>query len=160
MNNDTFLTEHFTWAEALRTDHRNIQNVIEEPASMENILRTAVKLEKVRAILGKPIIVNSWYRCRALNSLIGGAVNSDHIRGAAVDFISPQFGTPLEICKKLIEEKTLLGFKQLILEHTWVHISWELIPNTIPKLEVLSLLATGGYAKGLTDKQGNPLATA
>lgn len=157
MNNDTFLTDHFTWAEAVRTDHRNVQNVIEAPASFENILRTAIKMEKVRAILGTPIIINSWYRCTALNRAIGGAVNSDHIRGAAVDFVSPKFGVPLEICKKLIAEKSLLGFKQLILEHTWVHISWDLIPNTIPKMEVLSLLESGGYARGLTDKQGNSL---
>lgn len=157
MNDDRFLTEHFTWAEAVHTSHRGIDNVIKDQAVWENIARTAVKLEKVRACLNVPIVVSSWYRCSALNDAVGGAKNSDHLIGAAVDFIAPAYGSPAEVAKKLIHFASLVGFKQLILEHTWVHISWDMIPNVLPKLEVLSLLNGGGYARGLTDKSGVPV---
>lgn len=153
-----YLTEHFTWAESVITTHREIDNTIHSQEVLDNIPKTAVKLEKVRALLNSPIIVSSWYRCPELNAAVGGAKNSDHMRGAAVDFIAPQFGTPYEIAKRIAADSSLIGFKQLILEHTWVHISWELIPNVLPRLEILSLLAGGGYAKGFTDKQGNILS--
>jgi hypothetical protein len=152
-----YLTEHFTWAEAVITTHREIQNTIESSEALDNIPKTAVKLEKVRTLLGVPIIVSSWYRNPTLNAAIGGAKNSDHMYGRAVDFIAPQFGTPYEVAKRIAQDSSLIGFKQLIMEHTWVHISWELIPNVLPRLEILSLLEDGGYAKGFTDKQGNVL---
>ena len=147
--------------EVFHTSHRSIVN--DPPAELEsqivqNITRTAVKFEKVRAILGTPITVSSWYRNPTLNAAVGGAAKSDHLSGCAVDFIAPKFGSPLDICRVLKDHASLLGFKQLILEHTWVHISWEPIPGVQPKLEVLSLLEGGRYAIGLTDKLGNPLA--
>lgn len=153
------LSDHFTLAEASITEHREIDNSIPE-SLLPVISRAAVKMEKVRAILGdKSIHVNSWYRCPALNAAIGSKPTSDHLRGQAVDFVAPAFGSPLEICKALQNAAWALGFKQLILEHTWVHISWELtIPNATPKLEVLSLLSGGRFAVGLTDKNGNLLA--
>lgn len=158
MNNNINLTEHFTWFEAVHTNHRGIDNTIQRIEIHENIIRTAVKMEKVRAILGAPIFISSWYRCLELNTAVGGASNSDHMRGAAVDFVAPKFGSPLEIAKAIISQEMLINFKQLILEHTWVHISWDLIPNAIPKREVLSLLESGGYARGLTDIHGKALA--
>lgn len=157
MNNDIMLTDHFSWAEATITQHREIDNSIKDANVLQQIPRTAVKLEKVRALLGVPLVVNSWYRSPELNAAVGGVKNSDHISGCAVDFVAPQFGSCLEIAKKLRENADLLGFKQLILEHTWVHISFP-IPGVAPKLEVLSLLEGGRYAPGLTNKLGIALA--
>jgi zinc D-Ala-D-Ala carboxypeptidase len=156
-NNLKFLTEHFTWAEAVVTNHRSIDNTIDNAQVLDNIPKTATKLEKVRALLGVPILVSSWYRCPELNAAVGGAKNSDHLIGAAVDFIAPQLGTPFEVAKKIANSADIIRFKQLIMEHTWVHISWDMIPNVNPKLEVLSLLSGGGYARGFTDKDGTPL---
>lgn len=153
-----FLSDHFTWAEAFITTHREITNTVEDAHVFENITKTAGKLEKVRTLLGVPITVSSWFRCPLLNAAVGGARNSDHLIGAAVDFIAPTFGTPYEVAKKIADNADLIGFKQLIMEHTWVHISWDMIPNTIPRREVLSLLKNKSYAKGFTDVEGNPLA--
>lgn len=155
-NNDQMLTDHFSWAEATITQHRNIPNEITERDVYEQIPRTAIKLEKVRALLGVPLVVNSWYRSAALNLAVGGVKNSDHLTGCAVDFVAPQFGTCFQIAKTIMENKELIGFKQVILEHTWVHISFP-IPGVIPKLEVLSLLEGGRYAQGLTNKFGTAL---
>lgn len=52
------------------------------------ILRTALFMERVRAFLGgKPITINSAYRCPYWNEKVGGEPNSYHLRGMACDFI-------------------------------------------------------------------------
>jgi zinc D-Ala-D-Ala carboxypeptidase len=149
------LTEHFSWAETNITQHRSINNDL-PPEVIETVKRVAVKLEKVRALLDCPLIVNSWYRSPELNSAVGGVKNSDHLTGCAVDFVAPAYGTPTQVAMTLKESGMLLGFKQLILEHSWVHISFP-IPGVSPKLEVLSLLQSGGYSQGLTNRFGQSL---
>ena len=42
-------------------------------------------LQKLRDLLGKPIIVTNAYRCPKHNKEVGGAVNSLHMRGTAAD---------------------------------------------------------------------------
>lgn len=153
------LTEHFTFEEVTHSEtaaRRGIDNTL--PAELvETVKKTAVKMEKVRALLGKPISVTSWYRSLPLNRALLSADTSQHPKGEAVDFICPTFGSPLEVCKFLLENRDLIRWDQLILEHTWVHISWNSIPSGEQRGQVLSLLETGKYALGLTDKKGNPL---
>lgn len=155
---DTYdLSENFDWVETTVTQHRNIDNNI--PLHLiGNVKATAAKMEVVRKVLrNSPILITSWYRSPKLNAAIGGAKYSDHMKGNAVDFYCPKFGSPVLICKELVKYKKDLEFKQLIYEHTWVHISWDTIPHTLPKLEVLTLLNDGNYAAGITDKFGNSL---
>lgn len=65
------------------------------------ILRTALFMEKVRAFLGgKPITVNSGYRCPVWNKHVGGEPNSFHMRGMACDFTVAGM-TPDEVQAKL-----------------------------------------------------------
>jgi zinc D-Ala-D-Ala carboxypeptidase len=95
------LTEHFSWAETnVITQHRNINNDL-PPEVIETVKRVAVKLEKVRALLDCPLIVNSWYRSPELNSAVGGVKNSDHLTGLAVDFVAPAYGTPTQVAMTL-----------------------------------------------------------
>lgn len=42
-------------------------------------------LESVRRILGRPVLITSGYRCLRLNSAVGGAKRSYHVRYRAVD---------------------------------------------------------------------------
>lgn len=44
-----------------------------------------VALERLRAELGRPVRVNSGYRCPAHNRAVGGARASQHVLGCAVD---------------------------------------------------------------------------
>ena len=57
------------------------------PGSIEaqNIIKLAAELDKLREAYGKPIGVTSWYRPDAINRAVGGARNSQHINGCAVD---------------------------------------------------------------------------
>lgn len=42
-------------------------------------------LDYLRSCYGRPIVINSGYRCPALNSAVGGVKNSKHLQGLAVD---------------------------------------------------------------------------
>lgn len=154
----TYLSEHFTLEEATASQEaarRGIDNAHPDAHIITTASKTAVKMEKVRSLLGDlGVLVSSWIRCLALNRALGSKDDSQHVKGEAVDFTCPTYGTPLDVCKKLIAEKTLVGFDQLILEHTWIHISWNSTPGSVQRGQVLSLLSGGGYANGLTDKSG------
>ena len=56
-----------------------------------NIELLALRLERIRAVYGSPIIIHSGYRCDEYNKKIGGARNSRHIHGIAADFSIPGF---------------------------------------------------------------------
>ena len=45
----------------------------------------AVALEKVRLIVGAPVVIISGYRCKKRNAAVGGADESEHLNGVAVD---------------------------------------------------------------------------
>lgn len=150
---------NFTWNEVTASStaaRLGIPNVL--PADIEpTILNTARGMEKVRSLLSEPIHVDSWYRCLELNTVLNSKPTSQHIKGEAVDFVCTNYGTPVEICKRLIRYQDFLNYDQLILEHTWVHISFLSDPAVIGRHQVLSLLKSGNYAIGLTDIEGNPL---
>jgi hypothetical protein len=154
------LSEHFTLEEAVKSETAQDACIDNTPTEfiIEAMKNTASEMEKVRTLLGFPLHVNSWYRCLALNNAVGSKPTSQHIKGEAVDFICPDFGTPTEICKTLVDYSGFIGFDELILEHTWIHISFCSNPNSVPRNRVLSLLASKTYATGLTDVHGNPVA--
>ena len=143
------LTEHFTLEEFTRSttgERNNINNSVPDDL-MPNIQLTANKLERVRKVLGFPIIITSGYRCPALNARVGGASTSAHTKGLAVDFHS-SYGTPKEICQRLIDAG--VQFDKLIQEHNqWVHIGFS--PSNNRQI-VLTAIKQGGktvYADGL-----------
>lgn len=75
------ITAHFSYAEAVCRHCGRIPGV---PAVQE----TAEWMESVRAALGgRPIHVTSWCRCSLHNAAVGGAPNSFHLRGWALDFV-------------------------------------------------------------------------
>ena len=121
----TQLTQHFSLEELLASDEakaHGIDNTRISDEVLANLTALANGLERVRAALKVPMIVDSGYRCPALNSLVRGVANSAHLTGYAADFIAPAFGSPIEIVKAL--QATDIKFDQLIQEGTWVHISF------------------------------------
>lgn len=74
---------NFSWSEMTKGGQRL-------PVSSritENIVKLCRYMDEVRAFLGdKPIIVNSGYRDPVSNQAVGGATQSRHLEGDAVDF--------------------------------------------------------------------------
>lgn len=143
----TQLSPHFSLAEMTVTS-TGIPNV---PTGqlLKNLTYTAQQMELARKILGTSIQVNSGFRCDAVNRAVGGVTTSAHSFGFAVDFVSPAFGTPYEICEALI--KGGMKFDQLIHEkRRWVHIGFGLSKGISNRQQVLTLPPQGGrYLPGL-----------
>lgn len=82
-------------------------------------------LQPLRDKLRRPIIVTSGYRSPELNKLVGGASNSQHTLGQAVD-ITVAGMTPRTLAEFII--RTGLTFDQMIVEEangtSWLHLSY------------------------------------
>ena len=82
-------------------------------------------LQPLRDKLRRPIIVTSGYRCPELNKLVGGAKNSQHVLGQAVD-IHVQGMSPRTLAEFVT--RTGLVFDQMIVEEvgntSWLHLSY------------------------------------
>ena len=118
------MTPHFTLEELTHTDHRTLENTPNE-TELANIQRLAEFLEAVKTLLGgKPIMVNSAFRSKAVNDAVGSKDTSQHRIGCAADIRVPGM-TPDQVVRAIIASD--LGFDQVIREFDrWTHIS---IPN-------------------------------
>ena len=52
-----------------------------------NIVKLANQLQYLRDYLGKPIKINSGFRCESHNEKIGGVKHSQHLLGKAADIV-------------------------------------------------------------------------
>ena len=115
------LSPHFTLAELTHTDHRSLDN---SPTQIEisNLQRLAQFLETVKITLGgKPIIISSGFRSKAVNDAVNSKDTSQHRLGLAADFRVPGM-TPDAVVRAIIAAK--LPYDQLIREFdAWTHIS-------------------------------------
>ena len=76
---------NFTWAEATRGGARMPPN----QATVDAMIRIAKLAQQARDRIGRPFIITSWYRPPEINRRVGGASNSRHIVGDAIDFYVP-----------------------------------------------------------------------
>jgi hypothetical protein len=115
------LTEHFTLEELTTTSHRQFDNTPND-AETANLQRLAEFLEKVKTVLGgKPIMVNSAFRSKAVNDSVGSKDTSQHRLGCAADIRVPGM-TPDAVVRAIIDSG--LPYDQLIREFdAWTHIS-------------------------------------
>jgi hypothetical protein len=140
------LSPHFSLEELTHTDHRTIENV-PNSSEINNLKRVADLLEEVKTLLGgKPIIVNSAFRCKELNDAVGSKDTSQHRVGCAADIRVPSL-SPDEVVKAVMASN--INYDQLIREFStpegggWTHISVPNNPSGTPRKQVL-----------IIDKQG------
>ena len=115
---------------------------------LKDLQRLATTLEQVRGVLGNlPILISSGYRSATLNRAIGGAPNSAHMDGLAVDFTCPRFGSVLATARAVAKSSIL--FDQVILEYgRWVHLG--IAEDTVVARSVLlSIGSDQAYVPGL-----------
>ena len=118
------LSPHFTLDELTHTDHRELDNT-PNAQETENLKRLAAFLEEVKTVLGgKPIMVNSAFRSKAVNDAVGSKDTSQHRIGCAADIRVPGM-TPDQVVRAVIASG--IGYDQVIREFDrWTHIS---VPN-------------------------------
>ena len=133
------LSAHFTLEELTITDHRELENTPNE-TELANLKRLAEFLETVKTVLGgKPIMVNSAFRSKAVNDAVGSKDTSQHRIGCAADIRVPGL-TPDEVVKAIIASG--ISYDQVIREFDrWTHIS---IPNAgAPRKQALIIDKAG-----------------
>ena len=124
------MSEFFTKSELTRSDTARILKIDNTPtpealAALDALMWNV--LDPIRRMWGKPIIVNSGYRCPKLNAAIGGSATSQHMKGEAADITA---GDPTKN-KELFDmiAQSAIPFDQLIDEknYRWIHVSYR--PN-------------------------------
>lgn len=87
-NSSTFYTDQpiipggsFTWGDATHDATR----IPETVTIVNNMIALTRELQKARNQIGRPFLINSWYRPPAINDQVGGVPNSQHLYGKAVD---------------------------------------------------------------------------
>ncbi|MBD2059386.1 DUF882 domain-containing protein [Oculatella sp. FACHB-28] len=73
---------NFTWAEATHGGTRMPPN----QATVDAMVRIAQLAQQARDRIGRPFRITSWYRSPEVNRRVGGASESRHIVGDAIDF--------------------------------------------------------------------------
>lgn len=117
------LTENFSLEEMTVSEIGARRGLDNTPNATEvaNLVRTAGLLEQVRALVKKPIIVNSAFRSKAVNDAVGSKDTSQHRIGCAADIRVPGM-TPKQVVQACIDAK--LPYDQIIQEFdSWTHIS-------------------------------------
>ncbi|MGL5797776.1 MAG: D-Ala-D-Ala carboxypeptidase family metallohydrolase [Cetobacterium sp.] len=119
------ISKHFKFKDATKSNTAQKYRIKNLPKSSNknNIIYTAKRMDKVKEVLKKDIIVTSWYRTPLLNKKVHGAKNSQHTTGFAVDFKIN--GAAKNIKTKLA--KANISYDQLIYypKQNRVHISFK-----------------------------------
>ena len=118
--------------QSVTAQNRGIDNTPDEQSSANLEKLCQQILQPIRDAWGAPIIVSSGYRCPALNKIVGGAAQSDHMYGCAAD-IKTVVDTPERnkalflLIKQMYEEGKLPRLKQCINEYgyNWLHVSYQ-----------------------------------
>jgi len=120
----TNLSPHFTLEELTATRTRLANTPNQEQIESLKILCEKC-LEPARAMVGR-LRVNSGYRSPSVNRSVMGSPTSQHMNGQAADVVP--LDCPLLNAFNVIKNSGI-EYDQLILEPTWIHISWAWSPR-------------------------------
>ena len=127
------ISRDFSYREFEKTDVRGMQtqNTIISTEVRDSVKALVEKvLQPLRDAWGKPLAINSGFRCPEVNKAVGGVPTSQHTKGEAAD-VCP-FGRnghgDIELVRRLaITARDLkLPFDQMILYPSFVHFSHRL----------------------------------
>lgn len=142
------LSEHFTLEELCRTSVLTVEGNTPLPQHRENLRRLCQEwLEPLREAYNwryvlneeedymtspdvEPIIISSGFRSVAVNKAVGGAANSNHLTGCAVDIRAVGLEQALRYAVLLLDnsDQRKADFDELLLEHNargnyWIHLA-------------------------------------
>ena len=114
------ISENFSYREFEHSDtaeRKEIANVITTVPVRDSIKALVDEvLQPLRTAWGKPLIINSGYRCPELNKAVGGVPTSQHVKGEAADVASDD---PYALAQLACDLR--LPYDQMILYPTFVH---------------------------------------
>lgn len=130
------MSKHFSKLEMVRCFRENgarckecrlMQPAMQLPYGIEENIASLVEevLEPVRERLGKPIVVNSGFRCPVHNAAVGGVANSQHMKGEAADITCDDNKRLAEIIGQLGKYDQLIRYKRPDGSIKFIHISWK-----------------------------------
>jgi D-alanyl-D-alanine dipeptidase len=146
------LSEHLELAEVIRSESAKRRGISNMPTEQHiaNLKKLAENVfEPIRANFRQPIRISSGYRSQSLNAAIGGATNSQHSTGEAIDIDMEGTKITNKEIFNFIKEK--LNFDQLIYEFgnntepDWVHVSFK--ANGQQRKQVLRAMKENGKTK-------------
>ena len=147
LNKDIKLSPHFTLGELTKTKHNTEDGNIPSRVAIENLKRICENwLEDLRYSYNtlyclqpgedyetsknvEPIIINSGYRSPEVNQLAGGATNSNHLTGCAVDIRCAGKEQMIRYASILLDiaDGTKQEFDEMLLEQhgsvCWLHFA-------------------------------------
>ena len=124
------ISENISYKEATFSHTAQKLEIDNKPneTQLKNMKVVAEKVfQPLREWAGHPIKINSFFRCSDLNSAIGGAKSSQHLKGQAIDITTLGEKSNGELFEYIKEN---IKFDQLIWEFgndknpNWIHVSY------------------------------------
>jgi len=110
--------------DSLKAKELKIDNLIQSEK-----IRFAVRLlvlnllQPLRNKIHRPLVLNSGYRCPALNKAVGGEKDSQHLKGEAADICCNDAMDVLLLAQKIFRYS--IPFDQMILHDSFLHLSFK-----------------------------------
>ena len=146
LNKQAKLSQHFTLGELCKTSVKTTDGNIPSHVHIENLKRLCGWLERLREKSSltpgpspkgegsrykeTPIVINSGYRSPQVNKAVGGATNSNHLTGCAVDIHVAGMEQLLRYAVILLDiaDESREAFDELLLERSprgtyWLHFA-------------------------------------
>ena len=137
INKQARLSQHFMLGELCKTSAKTADGNIPSHVHIENLKRLCGWLEMLRSEWNQrygegddPIIINSGYRSEAVNKAVGGAPNSNHLTGCAVDIHVTGMEQLIRYAAILLDisDERHEDFDELLLERSpkgtyWLHFA-------------------------------------
>ena len=133
------ISKHISYKEATFSNTAKARKIDNTPDA-DTLVRMKLVSEKcfepLREWYGKPIKINSFYRSPKLNTAVGGAKNSQHVKGEAIDLTAGSVEENRKLYNWICEN---LEFDQAIWEYggRWIHISYKINGNRNMKFNIV-----------------------
>lgn len=149
------ISEHISYAEGTKSILAVRYGIKNDPTpeQLDKMKVVAAMIfEPLRDKHNKPIGIASFYRCNMLNTLVGGAANSQHMKGEAMDIDADIYDNGITNQQIFEYIRKYLDFDQIIIEFpdkdgkpAWIHVSY--VSAVDNRRQVLQSDRISGYTK-------------